>query len=223
MRTYAATIRDGCRDRGWTLRRLEIDRALSGAEAERPALYRALDRIAWGGASTLVVPDVVRLSRDVGHWVELLDWFDECHAQTGGDVYALDMATSVRSEPGRSAAYWRVLAAPEERRRARASTKAGCCRRPLPHSGELPDPRRLRLGVSAAPTRRSRWTTALSAALGIGRQTCHSPAPETGGVTFVAPARAKPHPTHPHPPNRARDGRRPGPRGAKSGLRSSGR
>ena len=67
-------IQNACRERGWTLLRIEADEAASGKSTKnRPALARALRALEAGDAEGLIVAKLDRLSRSVRDFVELLD------------------------------------------------------------------------------------------------------------------------------------------------------
>jgi DNA invertase Pin-like site-specific DNA recombinase len=73
------------------------DEGISGKSLERPALMRALSKIATGEADGLVVAKLDRLSRSVIDFVMLLEWFQAAKAL----LVALDVDLDTGSPTGR--------------------------------------------------------------------------------------------------------------------------
>jgi DNA invertase Pin-like site-specific DNA recombinase len=112
-----AAIQDACRRRGWTLLGVVRDGRGNGRSAERPGLAYALDRIAAGEASCLIVTELKRLGRSVFDFGLLLKWFTEAEAT----LVALDLDIDTSASDGRRVA--QVLVSVTEWERARLATR----------------------------------------------------------------------------------------------------
>jgi len=66
-----------CARRGWELSQTLSDNGESGRDLNRPALRQALDLLASGPVTGLVVSKLDRLSRSVVDFATLLSWFTE--------------------------------------------------------------------------------------------------------------------------------------------------
>jgi DNA invertase Pin-like site-specific DNA recombinase len=137
-----AAIREGCTQRGWVLAELLRDEGESGKSLDRPALRQALEGIASGAASGLVVAKLDRLSRSVADFAALLSWFTEADAT----LVALDIGVDTSTPGGRlvanvfaSVAEWeREIIAARTRDGLRAARAAG---RPISRRALVDDPR----------------------------------------------------------------------------------
>jgi hypothetical protein len=84
-----------CRERGWELLQIVRDSApITGAHRERPGLSFALERLAAGEGSCLVVGRLGHLARSVSELGGLLDWFSEHDATLVVCDIELDTSTS---------------------------------------------------------------------------------------------------------------------------------
>jgi peptidoglycan hydrolase-like protein with peptidoglycan-binding domain/DNA invertase Pin-like site-specific DNA recombinase len=122
MREQAAMIDSLCERRGWRL--LEVVRdveSAGGGSLRRPGLVYAVERIAKGEASCLVVSHIDRLSRSAGELGRILEWLDG----SGGRLVAMDVRLDTGSEGGRVAASSLVRVGAWERRRVAESTRKG--------------------------------------------------------------------------------------------------
>lgn len=103
------------------------DEGISGKSLERPALMRALSRIAAGDADGLVVAKLDRLTRSVIDFAMLLEWFTAAGAQ----LVALDFDLDTSTPGGRLVAHimsataeWERSVIAERTRSALAAAKA---------------------------------------------------------------------------------------------------
>jgi peptidoglycan hydrolase-like protein with peptidoglycan-binding domain/DNA invertase Pin-like site-specific DNA recombinase len=122
MREQAALIDSLCDRRGWRL--LEVVRdveAASGGSIRRPGLVYAIERIARGEASCLVVSHIDRLSHSAAELGRILEWLD----RSGGRLVAMDVRLDTASPGGRIAASSLVRVGAWERRRVAESTRKG--------------------------------------------------------------------------------------------------
>jgi DNA invertase Pin-like site-specific DNA recombinase len=83
--------------RGWQLLDLIVDAGESGGSLDRPGLREALDLIADGSASVLVVAKLDRLSRSVIDSARILEWIEEADA----NLVALDLGVDTSTAGGR--------------------------------------------------------------------------------------------------------------------------
>jgi peptidoglycan hydrolase-like protein with peptidoglycan-binding domain/DNA invertase Pin-like site-specific DNA recombinase len=122
MREQAQSIDALCRQRGWQL--LEVVRdveAAGGGSLKRPGLTYAVDRVAKGEASCIVVSELNRLSNSVAELSRILEWL----ARSGGRLVVLDVGLDTASEAGRIAANSLVRVGSWERRRVLERTRKG--------------------------------------------------------------------------------------------------
>ena len=92
-----AAIRLECQRRGWTLCDIVRDEGESGGSLHRPGLREALERIAAGEATGLVVSKLDRVTRSVADLGVLLEWAEEA----GATLVALDLGLDTSSPGGR--------------------------------------------------------------------------------------------------------------------------
>jgi DNA invertase Pin-like site-specific DNA recombinase len=90
-----ATIRADCQRRGWALIEVIRDEGESGKSLDRPGLKNALERIAQGEAGGLVAAKLDRISRSIGDFADLLEWF----TSAGAALVAVDVGVDT-STPG---------------------------------------------------------------------------------------------------------------------------
>jgi DNA invertase Pin-like site-specific DNA recombinase len=100
MREQAAAIDSLCRRRGWRLLEVVRDVDSGGGGERRPGLMYAMERIAKGEASCLVVSHVERLSHSAGDLGRIIEWL----GRSGGHLVAIDVRLDTSSEAGRIAA-----------------------------------------------------------------------------------------------------------------------
>lgn len=105
----------------WEIVEVVRDEGLSAATLERPALQKALQRIAAGDADGLVVAKLDRLTRSVVDFGDLVDWF----SAAGAAIVALDLKVDTSTPSGRMVANVIVSIAEWERETIAARTKAG--------------------------------------------------------------------------------------------------
>jgi len=122
-----AAIAGECARRGWRLLEIARDEGHSGKSLDRPALHDALQRIAAGEASGLVVAKLDRISRSVVDFGRLLEWFDSADAT----LVAMDLGMDTSTSSGRlvanvmaSVAEWERAVIGERTRDALAARKA---------------------------------------------------------------------------------------------------
>ena len=92
-----AAIKAECQHRGWDLIEVIVDDGESGKSLDRPGLRRALEGIAAGDASVLVASKLDRLSRSVGDFAALLEWF----TSAGAALVAMDVGVDSSTPGGR--------------------------------------------------------------------------------------------------------------------------
>lgn len=122
MREQAHAIDGLCRQRGWHL--LEVVRdveSVGGGSLKRPGLTYAVDRLAKGEASGIVVAELGRLSNSAAELSRAL----ECVARSGGRLVVMDVGLDTASEAGRIAANSLLRVGSWERRRALERTRNG--------------------------------------------------------------------------------------------------
>jgi DNA invertase Pin-like site-specific DNA recombinase len=106
LRGQAKAIEQACATRGLALRRLVWDVARdTGSDLERPGLRHALEMIAAGEASCLVVAGLDRLSRSAADLGVLVEWLENRRTR----LIAVDLDLDTAAPDGRLAA--RALAA----------------------------------------------------------------------------------------------------------------
>jgi DNA invertase Pin-like site-specific DNA recombinase len=122
MREQAAEIDSLCERRGWCLVEVVRDvESAAGGTLRRPGLMYAMERIAKGEASCLVVSKVSRLTNsaaDLGRVLELI-------ARGSGRLVVMDVGLDTASEAGRVAANSLLRVGYWERRRVLESTRKG--------------------------------------------------------------------------------------------------
>jgi peptidoglycan hydrolase-like protein with peptidoglycan-binding domain/DNA invertase Pin-like site-specific DNA recombinase len=122
MREQAQSIDALCRQRGWHLLELVRDvEAAGGGSLKRPGLTYAVDRVAKGEASCIVVSELSRLSNSVAELSRVLEWL----ARSGGRLVVLDVGLDTASDAGRIAANSLVRVGSWERRRVLERTRKG--------------------------------------------------------------------------------------------------
>src|SRR4051794_28678416 len=87
LEAQESAISDACAQRGWQLTGIRRDEGESGKSLDRPALQAALEEIASGNASGLVVAKLDRLTRSVADFAAVLEWVTEAEAT----LVALDL------------------------------------------------------------------------------------------------------------------------------------
>lgn len=117
----ANAIRAACEQRRWTLAELYRDEGTSGKNLNRAALRAALDTVAAGNASGLVVAKLDRLSRSVADFAALLEWFTDA----GAALVALDIGIDTSTPGGRLIGNVFASVAEWERETIAARTRAG--------------------------------------------------------------------------------------------------
>jgi hypothetical protein len=101
VRSQAMAIENYCLRRGWTLLKVVRDvETPTGKSLARPGLGYALDRIAEGQASCLMVSKLERLTRSVVELAALFEWFKEAEAR----LVVLDQRLDTFSLTGRMTA-----------------------------------------------------------------------------------------------------------------------
>jgi peptidoglycan hydrolase-like protein with peptidoglycan-binding domain/DNA invertase Pin-like site-specific DNA recombinase len=122
MREQAQSIDALCRRRGWHLLELVRDvETAGGGSLKRPGLTYAVDRVAKGEASCIVVSELSRLSNSVAELSRVLEWL----ARSGGRLVVLDVGLDTASDAGRIAANSLVRVGSWERRRVLERTRKG--------------------------------------------------------------------------------------------------
>jgi DNA invertase Pin-like site-specific DNA recombinase len=116
-----AAIKADAERRGWALAGIVRDEGATGASLDRAGLRVALERIARGEASGLIVSRLDRLSRSVVDFGCLLEWFDDA----GATLVALDLGVDTSTPGGRLVANVFASVAEWERATIAARTKAG--------------------------------------------------------------------------------------------------
>jgi DNA invertase Pin-like site-specific DNA recombinase len=122
MREQAAEIDSLCERRGWRLVEVVRDvESAAGGTLRRPGLMYAMERIAKGEASCLVVSEVSRLTNSAADLSRVL----ELIARGSGRLVVMDVGLDTASEPGRVAANSLLRVGYWERRRVLESTRKG--------------------------------------------------------------------------------------------------
>jgi DNA invertase Pin-like site-specific DNA recombinase/peptidoglycan hydrolase-like protein with peptidoglycan-binding domain len=122
LEAQAEAIGRLCARRGWEL--LHVVRDVENGHPkgmERPGLLYALERIAQGEASCLVVSELERLSRSAADLGRIVDWLDQRH----GRLVAIDLRLDTGSAQGRLTARTLVAVGQWEGRRIAQQTKKG--------------------------------------------------------------------------------------------------
>jgi peptidoglycan hydrolase-like protein with peptidoglycan-binding domain/DNA invertase Pin-like site-specific DNA recombinase len=122
LEAQAEAIGRLCARRGWQLLHVVRDTENGHPKGmERPGLLYALERIAQGEASCLVVSELERLSRSAADLGRIVDWLD----QRDGRLVAIDLRLDTGSAQGRLTARTLVAVGQWEGRRIAEQTKKG--------------------------------------------------------------------------------------------------
>jgi peptidoglycan hydrolase-like protein with peptidoglycan-binding domain/DNA invertase Pin-like site-specific DNA recombinase len=122
MREQAQSIDELCRRRGWNLLELVRDvETAGGGSLKRPGLMYAIERVAKGEASCIVVSELNRLSHSAVDLSRVLDTL----ARTNGRLVVMDVGLDTASDAGRIAANSLLRVGSWERRRVLESTRKG--------------------------------------------------------------------------------------------------
>jgi DNA invertase Pin-like site-specific DNA recombinase/peptidoglycan hydrolase-like protein with peptidoglycan-binding domain len=122
LEAQAAAIDRFCERRGWEL--LHVVRDVENGHPkglDRPGLLYALERIAEGEASCLVVSELERLSRSAADLGRILEWIEQCD----GQLVAIDLRLDTGSAQGRLTARTLVAVGELEGRRIGEQTRNG--------------------------------------------------------------------------------------------------
>jgi DNA invertase Pin-like site-specific DNA recombinase len=122
LENQAEAIHRFCERRGWEL--LHVVRDVENGHPkglERPGLLYALERIAKGEASCLVVSELERLSRSAADLGRIVEWVDERDAR----LVAIDLRLDTGSAQGRLTARTLVAVGEWEGRRIADQTRKG--------------------------------------------------------------------------------------------------
>jgi DNA invertase Pin-like site-specific DNA recombinase len=119
---HGQAITNWCAAQGLTLTAVvhDVERQPGGGQS-RPALRGALDRIAAGGAQTLVVSRLMHVSPTVAKLPPLLLWLSE----EGRTLVAIDVRIDTATEAGRAAAFAVAGVAGWEHERLSGQTRRG--------------------------------------------------------------------------------------------------
>lgn len=119
-RYQARRIRAACEARGLILHQLVGDvESYSGPDLDRPGLNHALERLAAGEASCLVVAGLDRLSRSAANLGTVIEWLDE----VGARLVVIDIDLDTDTDEGRLAARALARVGALERRTGAAATQ----------------------------------------------------------------------------------------------------
>jgi peptidoglycan hydrolase-like protein with peptidoglycan-binding domain/DNA invertase Pin-like site-specific DNA recombinase len=122
MREQAQSIDSLCRSRGWHLLELVRDvEAAGGGSLKRPGLMYAVERVAKGEASCIVVSELNRLTNSAADLSRVL----ESLARAEGRLVVMDVGLDTASDAGRVAANSLLRVGTWERRRMVESTRKG--------------------------------------------------------------------------------------------------
>jgi peptidoglycan hydrolase-like protein with peptidoglycan-binding domain/DNA invertase Pin-like site-specific DNA recombinase len=141
LRRQIAPIDALCRRRGWRLEKVARDIERPGNDQPRVGLKSALDRLARGEASCLIVAELGRLSRSAAELGRIIDWLRQHEVR----LLALDIELDTATPVGQMAADALVSVGARERERlaalagqgpARDAFKAGAVGRPA--VGDIP-------------------------------------------------------------------------------------
>ena len=122
LESQAEAINRLCESRGWEL--LHVVRDVENGHPkglERPGLLYALERIAEGEASCLVVSELERLSRSAADLGRIVEWIEE----RDGRLVAIDLRLDTGSAQGRLTARTLVAVGEWEGRRIADQTRKG--------------------------------------------------------------------------------------------------
>lgn len=121
MAAQRAAIAAEAERRGWTLVEVVEDAGWSAKDLRRPGIARALDMLADGGADTLVVARLDRLSRSMIDFAGLM----ETARREAWSVVALDIGMDTTSPSGEMVANMTAVVAQYERRLIGQRTRDG--------------------------------------------------------------------------------------------------
>jgi peptidoglycan hydrolase-like protein with peptidoglycan-binding domain/DNA invertase Pin-like site-specific DNA recombinase len=122
MREQAQSIDSLCRRRGWQLLELVRDvEAAGGGSLRRPGLVYAVERVAKGEASCIVVSELSRLTNSAADLSRVL----ESLARSNGRLVIMDVGLDTASDAGRVAANSLLRVGSWERRRVLERTRKG--------------------------------------------------------------------------------------------------
>jgi peptidoglycan hydrolase-like protein with peptidoglycan-binding domain/DNA invertase Pin-like site-specific DNA recombinase len=122
MRDQAQSIDSLCRRRGWHLLELVRDvEAAGGRSLKRPGLMYAVERVAKGEASCIVVSELGRLTTSAADLSRVL----ESLSRANGRLVVMDVGLDTASDAGRIAANSLLRVGSWERRRVLESTRKG--------------------------------------------------------------------------------------------------
>jgi peptidoglycan hydrolase-like protein with peptidoglycan-binding domain/DNA invertase Pin-like site-specific DNA recombinase len=122
MRQQAQSIDQLCRQRGWNLLELVRDvETAGGGSLKRPGLAYAMERLAKGEASCIVVSELSRLTNSAVDLSRVLDSL----ARSNGRLVVMDVGLDTASDAGRIAANSLLRVGSWERRRMLESTRKG--------------------------------------------------------------------------------------------------
>ena len=116
----AAAIEATCEDSAWDLLEIVCDRE-NGRTLDRPGLSYALEQIAGGSASGLVVSELQRLSGSPAELGALMAWFRDADAR----LVALDLNLDTCTPAGRQIASTLIALGNGQRRSAQAAQNGG--------------------------------------------------------------------------------------------------
>jgi DNA invertase Pin-like site-specific DNA recombinase len=108
-----------CRRRGWRLKQVARDLEGQRNDESRPGLEYALERLARGEASCLIVAELGRLSRSAAELGRIIDWLGEREIR----LLALDVELDTATPVGQLAA--EALSSAGARERERLAVRAG--------------------------------------------------------------------------------------------------
>src|SRR5918999_1439627 len=122
LRRQAQSIDELCRRRGWELLELVRDvKTAGGGSLKRPGLTYAIERVAKGEASCIVVSEISRLTNSAVGLSRVLDSLARCR----GRLVVMDVGLDTASDAGRIAANSLLRVGSWERRRVPESTRTG--------------------------------------------------------------------------------------------------
>ena len=116
-----APINALCRRRGWRLEKVARDIERPGSDQARVALKSALDRLARGEASCLIVAELGRLSRSAAELGRIIDWLRQHEIR----LLALDIELDTATPVGQMAADALISVGARERERLAALADQG--------------------------------------------------------------------------------------------------
>jgi DNA invertase Pin-like site-specific DNA recombinase len=144
--TQASAIEELCRKRGWEL--LHVVRDVENGHPkglERPGLQYALDRLAEGEASCLIVSELERLSRSAADLGQIVEWLVERDQRLVAIDVRLDTAVASGQLTARtlmSVGEWESRRIGEQTRKGLAAARARRGRTGRPAVEDVPDLKR---------------------------------------------------------------------------------